>query len=167
MRRRCHVHCVVTLGLNQEHQVLVGRSINLIRYYVTYHWYQDFNDFIYLKKIPTTSHGMFLIIVEMDIWHILLMMRLRSTSIVLTHHLHQICETCELGYARIDLTLWIIWYSLLMLTDNCYHVYLPPRMCITNPYMFLTIAIPSLKNLGKLLDMFLRFLIDELKMLEE
>ena len=42
---------------------------------------------------------------------------------------------------------------------------LPPGMCMKNPYMFLTIVIPGPKNPGKHLDVFLRPLIDELKML--
>lgn len=39
------------------------------------------------------------------------------------------------------------------------------RMCMKDPYMFLTIVVPGPKNLSKHQDVFLSPLIDELKML--
>lgn len=43
-----------------------------------------------------------LIIVEMDIWHILLIVKHGSISITLTYHLHHIYEMYGLGYVQID-----------------------------------------------------------------
>ena len=42
---------------------------------------------------------------------------------------------------------------------------LPPEMCMTTPYMFLTCIIPGPTNLKNRIDVYLQPLIDELKML--
>ena len=42
---------------------------------------------------------------------------------------------------------------------------LPPDMCMTTPYMFLSCIIPGPKNPKNMIDAYLQPLIDELKML--
>jgi len=42
---------------------------------------------------------------------------------------------------------------------------LPPELCITTPYMFLTLIIPGPKNPKEKIDVYLQSLIDELKLL--
>jgi hypothetical protein len=39
---------------------------------------------------------------------------------------------------------------------------LPPSLCMTDEYVFLTVIIPGLDNSGKHLNMFMQPLIDEL-----
>ena len=40
---------------------------------------------------------------------------------------------------------------------------LPPRLCMKNPYIFLLLIIPSLKNSRQSIDSYLQPLIDKLK----